>query len=332
MSGPNPTSPTPRFTSLDDQLHPIGDPALDWTETSWWSFHVAERGLAGWLYTQVKENVGVCAGGAFVYGPDGLLPWELPYYAWQQHQPLPSPLDLRDVTFRTGVSQRVIEPGMSYELGYRFREQQDFVAELRFDGLTEPIPHLGGAPPFTDSSHYDQHGRVTGTIWLHGEEIAVDCFSVRDRSWGRRPEHIGTGRRLSYIFGTVSPEEMFLVFCLPRWGDDDELVEHLSSGYLVRDGVLRQLVEATRQNERDQATAAVTSVRVGALDTDGRRLNVEAEPVAQMIVSSSGATINSFVRLDVDGRLGWGEDQDVWSMARLRDWRRGSHSAVEKSN
>jgi hypothetical protein len=33
---------------------------------------------------------------------------------------------------------------------------------------------------------------VTGTIVLHGEEISIDCYSVRDRSWGPRPT--GPGR------------------------------------------------------------------------------------------------------------------------------------------
>ncbi len=166
-----------RFTAADDELHAPG-PHRDWTETVWFSFAVPARALAGWLYVQTRPNAGSSSGGAFVYGPAGFLAWELPYYGFLSHQPLPDPLDLRDVTFSNGVSVRVVEPTMGYDLGYRFRDHDEFVADLHFAGISPPVPHLAGAPPFTGSSHYDQHGRVTGELQLAGERIAVDCISV----------------------------------------------------------------------------------------------------------------------------------------------------------
>src|SRR6266540_3899279 len=171
-----------RFREADDGLHEPG-PSVDWTETTWWSFNVPERSLAGWLYASMRPNLGMVGGGAFVYDRAAWVPWELPYYGWLQLQPLPDPLDLRAVTFRNGVTVRCKEPGMRYELGYRFRDHTDFVADLDFEGLTPPVPHVHGAPPFTGSSHYDQHGRLTGSLLLRGEHIDVDCISVRDRSW-----------------------------------------------------------------------------------------------------------------------------------------------------
>jgi hypothetical protein len=311
-----------RFSPADDELHAVG-PNPDWTETVWFSFNVPERALAGWLYIQTRPNLGISSGGAFVYGPGSWTPWELPYMAYFQHLPLPDPLDLRDVTFRNGVSVRMVEPGMVYDLGYRFRDQTELVADLRFEGLTPPVPHVHGAPPFTGSSHYDQHGRVTGTLHLHGEAIPVDCFAVRDRSWGRRPEKVGldTGR-LSYVFGTTSADEGFLVFCTPAGGDQTAEVEHLSSGYLFRDGALRRLATAERRNTRDAATGGVQRIEVEATDADGRELTVVGEAASRMALGTGGLCINTFLRFDVGGgdgapRTGWGEDQDVWSYARF---------------
>src|SRR4030081_2841824 len=150
-----------RFTPADDELHPVG-PNRDWTETTWWSFNVPARALAGWLYVQIRPNVGTASGGAFVYDPSGWLPWQLPYYGYTRFQGVPDPLDLRDVTFANGVSVRSLAPGMHYELGYRFRDQTDFTADLVFEGIVPPVPHLRGAPPFTgSSSHFDQPGRIT---------------------------------------------------------------------------------------------------------------------------------------------------------------------------
>jgi hypothetical protein len=310
-----------RFTAVDDGMHAAG-PQRDWTETTWWSFAVPERALAGWLYVQTRPNAGTSSGGAFVYGPTGFLAWELPYYGFLVHQPLPDPLDLRSVTFSNGVSVRVVEPAMVYDLGYRFRDQDEFVADLRFEGISPPVPHLTGAPPFTGSSHYDQHGRVTGDLLLDGERIPVDCISVRDRSWGRRPELLGRRTRFSYCFGSSSPDEAFLAFCRP--GTHLDPTEELSSGYLIRDGKLRRLERAERVNVRDPATGGVAGIELHAVDIDGRELHADAEMMSHMALSggSAGVTINSLLRWTIDGsRTGWGEDQEVWSLPALREYR-----------
>ena len=206
---------------------------------------------------------------------------------------------------------------MVYDLGYRFRDQHDFVADLRFAGISPPVPHLEGAPPFTGSSHFDQHGRVTGELQLLGERIPVDCISVRDRSWGRRPELLGRRTRFSYCFGASSPDEAFLAFCRP----DTHLVEaeQLLSGYLIRDGMLRRLATASRVNERDPETGGVARVLLDARDTDGRELHAVADAVSRMALSGSGGglTVNTMLRWSIDGaRTGWGEDQEVWSLPR----------------
>jgi hypothetical protein len=255
------------------------------------------------------------AGGAFVYDAGGWLPWELPYYAMLSHQPVPDPLDLRDVAFPTGVRIRRVAPGMSYEIGYRFRDREDFVAELMFEGLTPPVPHLPGAPPFGPASHFDQHGRVTGEIRLLGETIAVDCLAVRDRSWGRRPERLGRRGRLSYCFGSVAADHAFLAFCLPPRDRPDSDIEHLSSGYLLRDGWLQRLVSGTRRVVRDRATGVVQRIELAASDVAGRELVAAGEPVSRMALPTHALCVNSLLRWEVDGAEGWGEDQDVWPMA-----------------
>jgi hypothetical protein len=316
------------FTPQDDGLHPW-QTVPDWVETTWFSFYVPERHLGGWLYVQVRPNLGTATGGAFVYTPDAWLPWELPFYAYFHHQPLPvsvDDLDLRDVSFRNGVSVKMVEPGMVYDLRYQFRDQTDFTASLRFEGLTPPVPHLHGAPPFVGSSHYDQHGRVTGELELHGETIAVDCFAVRDRSWGRRPELVGLGlRRLSYCFGTFDAQHAFLVFTMVPADDQTSEVEHLSTGYLLHDGVLRRLATATRRNVRDASTGGIESVAIDMVDTDGRRCEVRGEAVSRMFLNTGGLCINTMLRFtgshDPGGPTGWGEDQDVWSLARFSERR-----------
>lgn len=315
-----------RFRPEDDRLHPPG-PTADWTETTWWSFNVPERDLAGWLYAQIRPNLGTVAGGAFVYDPSAHVPWELPYNAWFSHHRVPEPLDLMDVTFRSGVSVRCVEPGMRYELGYRFRDHETFAAALEFEGLTPPVPHVQGAPPFTGSSHYDQHGRVRGTLQLRGERIEVDCIAVRDRSWGRRPELVGRRGRLSYAFGATSPDEAFLVFCVPdgdHLGDD----ETSTSGYLLRDGVVGRIERVRRRVTRDPAHGGVASIELDGVDTDGRSFRADGSARSRMFLTGNSVCVNTFVRWDVAGRVGWGEDQDVWPVELFADRRRIDRDAV----
>jgi len=317
------------WTAEDDRLHPVGSDKPDWTETTWWSFNVPDRALAGWLYVQMRPNLGICTGGAFVYDPSGTTAWDIPYHAYTHFTPLPDPLDLRDVVFGNGVSVRCVEPGMRYELGYRFRDQGDFVADLVFEGLTPPVPLLPGEPPFDNgSSHYDQTGRVTGTLHLHGETIPVDCFAVRDRSWGRRPELLGArrGDRIGYAFGTVDAGEAFLVFTAPPSDAPAGDVETLTGGWLLREGALRRLRSAERTVTRDPATGFAEEIVIDAVDVDGRDLRTRGVARSRFALQAGGLCVNTFLEWDVDGRTGHGEDQDVWSIARFGARRRAERS------
>jgi len=309
------------FSAEDDRRHRPG-PEIDWTETTWWSFNVPERSLGGWLYAQVRPNIGTCTGGAFVYGTGGFAAWEHPYYAWANFDRLPEVWDFDDVTFRNGVSVTMLEAGMRYKLGYRFRDQRDFICDLEFVGLTPPVPHLSGQPPFTGSSHYDQHGRITGTMQLRGETIDVDCLAVRDRWWGRRPALLGRRGRLSYAFGANETGEAFLVFCIPPSDDLLSDTETLTSGYLLRDGTLRYLANAQRHTVRDPKTGGVSSIEIHGEDTDGRALDVAGRTLAgNALPTSAHVCINSLIEWELAGGLGWGEDQDVWPVISLGDLR-----------
>ncbi|MCU4183358.1 hypothetical protein K6U06_03230 [Acidiferrimicrobium sp. IK] len=269
---------------------------------------------------QARPNLGTSAGGAFVYDTSAFESWSLPYFGWSYYDRLPETWDFDDVTFRNGVRVKMLEAGMRYQLGYQFRDQKDFTADLLFEGLTPPVPHLQGAPPFTGSSHYDQHGRVTGTLSLRGEAIEVDCVSVRDRSWGRRPELLGRIGRLSYAFGANDAGEAFLAFCAPPADNHLLEVETLTSGYLLRDGSLRRLASVQRNNVRDRVTGGVERIELVGEDTDGRRFRAVGQRRSAMALPTGAhVTINTFLEWEMTGGTGWGEDQDVWPFASFAD-------------
>jgi hypothetical protein len=314
--------PMPAFTAADDGLHPPGEHHA-WTETSWWSFNVPSRAMGGWLYVQVRPHQDSTAGGAFVWDAQSALPWELPFYGWFTHQRRPAELDLRRAVLPSGVSIEQVVAGTSYRLGYRFRDQDDFTADLRFDAIMPAFPYLSGTPPFSVSSHFDQPGRITGHIVVRGERIEVDCLSVRDRSWGPRPEHWGRSDRLSYAFGTADERTGFLVFCHPD--DDDPFTDNeaAASGYLLINGRAQRIVAGHRRSTRDAGDGMVRTIELELTDDDDRTLRAHGESVSRMVLSRHRVTYNSLLRWTIETAhstaVGYGEDQDLWPVALTAD-------------
>jgi hypothetical protein len=298
----------------DDNFHEVGD---RWwaTETAWFSFHCAERNLGGWLYSLVRPNIGTCAGGAWIWDDSATSPWEVPYSRNLSAMRLPVARDLRSIRLPTGVSIEAVQPLNEYRL--RFEDEPHIRIDLRFLAVMPPWPFSHGAAPFLESTHFDQLGRVVGEVTLHGESIPIDCLSVRDRSWGPRPEH--RPRRLAYCFGSPSADHAFFITSNPT--PDSDAVSH---GYLLREGHASDVVAGRRHVERDPANGWITTVSVEGRDRDGRDFHAVGESVSRMAVNRHAAvTWTSLVRWSLDGQIGWGEDQDMWPVQQWSAFHRG---------
>lgn len=295
----------PVFSADDDAFH--FDVLTDrwWeTETAWFSFHHPERKLGGWFYTMVRPNIGTVAGGIWVWDDTAHLPWEVPYSANYSALQLHADADLRDITLPNGVTMRVIEPTMSYALGYE--DGSRLRASLRFDGVMAPEPLTAVGSTFGSAHHFDQLGRVTGTLVLHGEEIAIDCIGMRDRTWGPRPEN--RPRQAAYVTGAADAANGFLAVTNVR--PEGEVIAY---GFLRRDGRTVSLAGGSRRVERDPVQGWITRITIEATDTEGRPLLAIGEPVSRIIVNRhTFIDINSLVRWDIAGLTAWGEDQDMW--------------------
>jgi hypothetical protein len=303
------------FTARDDGFHfdRLGD---DWwaTETAWFSFCHPERRLGGWLYSIVRPNIGTVAGGAWVWDDGAALPWEVPYSANYATLPLPRDQDLTDIRLPTGVSIRVIEPCMAYALGYDDGDR--LKASLRFDAVMPPEPMGSIGSTYGAARHFDQFGRVTGHIVLHGERIAIDCLAMRDRTWGRRPED--RPRQAAYVTGIATPGHGFLAVTNTRPDGD-----RVAFGFLRRDGRTVGLAGGERHASRDPQTGFIDRIEIRARDRDGRQLNAVGTPVSRIVLNHhSFIDVNSLVCWDIDGETAWGEDQDMWPVHRWSRMRR----------
>ena len=309
------STPRPDFTAADDGLH-RSEMGEDWwaTETAWFSFHHVERRLGGWFYTMFRPNIGTVAGGAWIWDASAHLPWEVPYSANYTALELAPDLNLADCTLPTGLSIRVEQPTRCYAL--KFADGERLTADLVFDGVMSPEPLTGTSSTFGKASHFDQLGRVRGELILHGETIAIDCISMRDRTWGRRPED--RPRQAAYVTGAASETHGFLAVTNTRPEGDN-----IAYGFLRRDGETRPFRSGERITERDADHGWINKVTIHGRDDADREIHAVGTPLSRIVINRhTFIDINTLIEWNINGEPAWGEDQDMWPVHRWSRYRR----------
>jgi hypothetical protein len=315
----------PVLTEADDGWH---DHSPHWweTETAWFTFNVPERKICGALYVKARSVQETCDGGAWLWD-------DSPADALYDKQPagLPFPNrggDLRDLTAPNGVTIKVLEPLMRYRTTYR--DPGAFEADLVHEGILPPHSHPIGAWPYWNSRHLDQTMHTTGTIVVAGEEIPVDCYTIRDRSWGPRPEgatppdkklergawtfnerpaRAALPYSVGYMYAAQDAQEAWLVGTSPLMDADGNLSDELDAGagYLVRGGIYAPLVRGHRETVIDPVHKWVTNVHIEGIDTLGRTLAVDGGLLSRWGSSPGGCAL---FRWTWDGGcVGYGEDE-----------------------
>jgi hypothetical protein len=333
----------------DDDFHDEEMTDRWWeTETCWFSWNVPERNLGGWAYCQARPNASICNGGVWVWDDRAAYPWELAYRAEYSGLQLPprAQRDMRDFEWPNGVQVRVVEPLTTYAVSYS--DPGALEVNLVFDAIMVPNPHPDGVVPFLKGAHFDQAGHVTGTMVLHGEEIPIDCYSVRDRSWGPRPlgrrrprteatvstapssamnsaassaaadKQPGTGGfgGVGYSFCAARPGEAWLTYAIP--GPE---VEPVVCGFLLRGGVYGHILAGERRVTFDPHTGWPLSIELEAIDEFDRSLSARGDTVSRHWRGHGGDSLVHW-RWD-EATEGWGEDQsyfsrDQWERNRRR--------------
>jgi hypothetical protein len=303
------------FSARDDSFHFAGMSESWWeTETAWFSFCSPERKLGGWLYSMFRPNIGTVAGGAWIWDGSAHLPWEVPYSANYTALRIPKGQDLTDISLPTGVTIKALEPLKRYRLGYKDEERLSL--DLIYEATMEARALRKGESSFKNLNHFDQFGRVTGEVVLHGERIAIDSISMRDRSWGPRPEH--RPGKSAYVTGAASADDAFLA--VTKWNDDTNPIAY---GFMIRDGKIGDLVSGRRIVERDPAQGWVTHITIEGRDEFGRDLLAVGERLSGIIINRhSFIDSNGLIAWSINGKNGHGEDQDMWPVYHWSAFRR----------
>lgn len=290
-------------TLADDSFHTPASADPFWTETAWFGFSVPERNLAGAVYPVFRPNQGVCSSGVYIWDDSAESQHDILYARNWWHLPMPDH-DLTELSLPNGLRYKTAEGLRRYNVSF------DDPGELHLDLIYEGL-HVPHAPMVGSQGHLDQACHVQGVLRLHGEEIEVDGYDMRDRSWSVRKDHGPV--RAGYDYAIGGPRGAFLAMSMGG-GDAEPVV----AGFRMVDGELIRLVSGERRVERDRGRP--TSVRIEATDETGYVLVAEGRLVNRFAFQSSP---NYFAWMgltewSVGSDHWWGQDQDVWSPDLLR--------------
>ncbi len=286
------------LTPEDDDWHTPETSARYEHETVWFWFFSPEHRMGGWVYHYARPNLGLCGGTVMVFDDSAWIPIEVPYYVNYYNMPFDPAWDLRDMRFPNGTSIETVEPLKHYRIGYRDRGIIELALEWK-ECLPPWVSTYGTGKP----RHIDHVGHVTGSLRLHGEDVPIDCYAMRDRTWQHvRPEawKDGTGG-IPYFNACAGPR-------LAWHGTAPD-------GYLVIDGVRRQLVESKYHRVRDPEHGFMREIHVEGTDRARRRFEAHGRSVAriaQHIPGVHGVVWVHLVEYELNGTRCWGKDQDAW--------------------
>ncbi|HEX5784650.1 MAG TPA: hypothetical protein VFY35_07980 [Burkholderiaceae bacterium] len=319
-------TPNPGFTTIsahDELLHPernalVQDNSV--TETQYFGFSVPEAQIHALCYLWHHPRLKLVSGGLMVF--QGIKPVaqfsELhDYRNFMSDAPLNG--DLHEYRLEHGYGVKIIEPLKRLHLSYDNPAQHNAV-NLQFEGLLPPVM-------FADGNHFEQAMHVTGELLLRGQRYEVDCYNVRDRSWGKpRPERHMPLPPMSWMTAVFSPD--FAVSCcmMDQASQNPELQgtpfaipddQTLSGAWLHRDGKLGRVVRAQKRVQRAPTTFLPMEVEFSVVDEFDRQVSVRGTLIAangSCPVWPNAYQHHPLMRWECEGLVTYGDCQEAfWS-------------------
>jgi len=311
-----------------DQFHTHNDNPY-WNESAWFSFMIPERNLHGMFYWYFRPNMGLVAAGPFIWDRSGEQIYDCLYYGFEPMLRVPGAAEMFDFTADNSFTVRTVEPDQTFTFSYksaRCEMDMTFDAVLPAHIKAETIKdhsQLHGWWASVDVGHYDQLGKMRGSFTVDGEHYELDCYSMRDRSWGPRQL---LSKRLFYPWAAASDQHSFLapaVSDMPFESDpifDTEERVMSGAGWYVRDGVKSTLATGTLKVVERGADGRPLRQIIEATDELGRTLHAEGQPRNLLKLSIYGNWFDWYclAEWEFDGVKAFGEIEDYHSFATYR--------------
>lgn len=286
-----------------------------WNESVWFSVSIPERRIHGLIQYYFRPNMGMLNGGPALWDASGTWQWNCLYYNWSHLQAMPPGAEKFTMQARNSLSCRMVEPLKRYKIDY---DKEGYTMDLTWEaiGPCHELRTSDAGQSATAKFHIEQPGRMTGKITRHGEVFAIDCFSMRDTSYGAREyESLARG---GYFWG-IAAESSFHALCMGA-GREATCI----GGYLMRDGEMASLVSGKRTIVEYGALGPAKVVFEGT-DTLGRTMRATGtiDPGLVFTGYTDHTVVWSLTEWDWDGVTHWGDNQEFCPAEPFRQIARG---------
>jgi hypothetical protein len=285
-----------------------------WNESVWFSISKPEERLHGLIQYYFRPNMGMLNGGPVLWDPSGTFQWNCLYYNWSHLQAMPPGATKFDMTARNSLSVEVLEPLTRYAIRYN-KDGCEIDCVWQAIGPVHELRTGDVGQEKAARFHIEQPGRMKGALRLQGREIAIDCFSMRDTSYGpRNYESLGTG---GYFWG-IAAESAFHAIAM------GEAQQRVKGGFIWKDGELSSLASGTRR-VTEFGRYGPKRVLFEATDKLGRTIRATGELQEGLIFTgyTDHTVYWSLMQWDWDGLEHWGDNQEFCSAVRFRSIARG---------
>lgn len=214
---------------------------------------------------------------------------------------------------------RVLEPLHTAQLSVR---DADLQLELDFSAVhpaysyakAHTDPYLA-CPPFLATDRFEQAGRVSGTLTMHGRSYAFDGLGHRDHSWGQRDwEMIQHYRWVEAQAGDIALNVLTMQAQGRAW----------TMGYVAKAGILAPL-ESARVDVGFDDRWVQDRVELTLLDRLSRETTVHTSRYGrhETPVGRNTKLVDTAVTVAVEGFTGTGYVDLSWPRDYLRHLRAG---------
>lgn len=286
-----------------------------WNESVWFSISKPEEKLHGFVQYYFRPNMGMLNGGPVLWDPSGTYQWNCLYYNWSHLQAMPVGAEKFNMTARNSLTVKVLEPLTRYSIGY---DKDGVKIDLIWEAIG-PVHELktgDSGQQKTAKFHIEQPGRMKGKIFIDAREIDIDCFSMRDTSFGPRDyEALATG---GYFWGIATNSSFHAI----AMGDGAE--QKVIGGYIYKDGELASLASGTRR-VTEFGKYGPRKIVFEATDKLGRTMSATGRLDDGLIFTgyTDHTVVWSLIEWDWDGTTHWGDNQEFCALTRFRDIARG---------
>ncbi len=290
-----------------------------WNESVWFSVSIPERHIHGMIQYYFRPNMGMLNGGPVLWDPSGNFQWNCLYYNWSHLQAMPAGAEKFDMTARNSLSVKVLEPLTRYKIDY---DKEGFQLDLEWQAIG-PMHELktgDAGQSATAKFHIEQPGRMKGTIRRHGQEFRVDCFSMRDTSYGARDyESLASG---GYFWG-ISADSSFHALCMGTARNGGREANCIG-GYIMKDGEMASMASGKR-TILEYGQFGPSKVMFEGTDKLGRTMRATGivDPGLIFTGYTDHSVVWSLTEWDWEGVTHWGDNQEFSPAEPFRQMARG---------